>query len=1347
MNANVTKTNGVKLFALVAVLAMVFAGTAVMFSDSGVSAAADDDVTYLGGTIKSTDPQYYDAGTNVEVLRDLVIPDGVTLTIAGKMIVPADYTVTVQEGGKLIIDRGAAVTFDGNLALKTGSILENGAVTDTTNTKYGSPLGLYINNGFTVEKGAYIIGVNKTIETVTSSGDVSNVGGVDANGVDSNVGSITISSTAGSDANTTDVKVGGWVLEHMNGAGTMGYWIGIKISSAGTAGENAQVKYDGRASVPADTFAADGSLTIWINAAVGTQKVTYVSSGVTKTLNINMDNVVLGYDNNSATDVTYAGQIVIGADSTFKTTSTKTTPSAMADQTLYLVDGASVDIESVMENVSVSAYAASGIYTYGSVNITNSVDAITVSNGSVTVVKDAVIQGFDFSVSSEKISAFLGTDSASAKTTSKAVALILDVSGTVQSGYTLNVEANKAIAGANNNLYYPNPDDSKKASDIVINGTVRITGTLTVGAAGTISVDSGAIVEVAETGKITDSGKKDTDEQAFFNIYGNMYVAGNVDLGSVGNASGEALVTIDLKDASDNGAYLIIVGNGVISIKDYELEYSNAPAGTYGATYVNSDDAFIVTSLSKAITDAVADDVYEIQIWGIDKTVNGTGTKILPMPYVISEDLTIPGTIELTVNNALVVAEGATLTIESDADVSEGTGVIVVEGTLMDYSMEERSYQDYGTSGIPGTAGVYVDAEVRFVDDAETYYMYTSLAAALKGTPGTIDLFGNVDIENRVTIPSGFTIDLNGKTMTVKADGELTVDGVIDATAANSKLVINAVDGDKDAGVLVLNNMIVNPAGVTNNSGTDTPVFTANGTIGDFKETSFWLAPSVAATNSATLTDITTQGKVTYNGTLTFTAGEDNEGEVVTIASNTTIGKIVLNGFGLQMNNSIEFTGTVEAAVTTGTSSVAFDKAAGYAVAIVVDESGDSPVSTMELGQIDAASPEGKVTISAGTVELAFDATFGATRDDVLVVASGATLVVPETFGITVDDMTGVTDEKDKYTAVTVDGTLSIEDGADFTYSGTGSSSKTYNAIVKINGTMNVADDITVQSKFYVDGTLAISTVEGEEGSVEIANNAVMYVNGTVTGVVNFAAASETAIIVAYAGASVDTANLSISEGQSTADAMEVYVNGDLFMTVYGLENVNIQDAVKKGDVKLTGYDTIDWADSVGDVDATPWYTDADYQNKIDIYTESISDASAIYVKLNPLAGKVTISVGPQMTVFVDGVKINSTGSLTGTQAFVGDHKIEVTVNPGYTGNVTITFNGQTIQNGGTFTITPEMADAAADPVILSVTGELSYDTGSTDNGGMGLTEILLVILVILIVVMAIMVALRLMRS
>ena len=1334
---NVNKMNRGKALAAAMAMVMVFACVAVVMSDNGVDAA--DDTTYLSGQITSS--QNFGAGTNVVVNGNLTIPENMTLQIGGKLTVTEGFDLTVNNGGTLIINNGAAAIFDGNLVLKSGAVFQNGAITDTTNKKLGSPLGLYINGGMTVEKGAYIIGAPVTSGTApgsTASG-ITVIPGAGTNG-ENGVGTISGINSVTADGVTTLYPTGN-VIEHMNAEGTMGYWIGIRIANAGTAGENSQLKYDGRASVPAVIFGSDKSLDVWINASAKTQTITFVNDDGTQTYVIDCSYVKLG----ESTITTNPGQIVIGADATFKSNSTKTSPSAIADQTIYLVDGASADVDSILNNVTISAYAASGIYTYGSVTITNSdADAIAVNAGKVTIGTDAVIQSLDFSVASEKISAFLGTDVASAKATSKAVALKLDVSGTIESGYTLTVDSNKALAGANNNLYFPDPSDSKKAVDVLINGTVTINGTLTVGSNGTVTIESGANVEIPETGKITDAGKKgDASTVANFNIYGNIYVAGNVTLGSTtttDSVSTDNVVKLKLKDTDNGtGAYITIVGDGVVSIKDYDVEkgFTNAPAGTYGATYINSDDAFIITSLSKAIADAVADDVSEITVYGIDATTNSTGQLIVPSPYIIDADLTIPASIELVVFNSLLVSKGVTLTIDAYAEVSSnGTngGLIIVDGTVMDYTMEEREYEDAITN-----PGLYVDGEVRFVDDAETYYMYTTLASALKGTPGTIDLFGDVDIENNVTIPEGFTIDLNGKTMTVKADAVLTVDGVIDARTTSSSLTIDAKGTGNEAGSVVLNNMIVNPTAIANNSGTTIPGFIAEGTIGDYESATFLLAPATAATNSATLTGITTQGEVSYNGTLTFTVGEDNEGEVITIASETTIGKIVLSGFGLQINTGVEFTGTVEATVTAGTSSVAFDKAAGYTVAIAVDESGDASVSTMELRQTDAATMAGKVTISAGTVELAIDATFGGSKDDVLVVASGATLVVPETFGITVADMPGTTADKDKYAAVTVDGTLTIEDGAEFKYN-TGAK-----VIVKINGTMNVAENVTLKGDFYVDGTLSVMKTEEYEGKVTV--DGTMYVTGTVTGVVDFTNNSTTAVVLAYAGASVDTANLSIVDGQSTADAMEVYVNGDLFMTVYGLENVNIQDAVKKGNVKLTGYDTITWATAAGDAKATPWYTDAGYQNKIDIFNETISDTSAIYVKLNPLAGKVNISVGPQMTVFVDGVKINSTGFLTGTQAFVGDHKIEVTVNPGYTGNVTITFNGQTIQNGGTFTITPEMADAAADPVVLSVTGELSYDTGSTDNGGMGLTEILLIILVILIVVMAIMVALRLMRS
>ena len=95
----------------------------------------------------------------------------------------------------------------------------------------------------------------------------------------------------------------------------------------------------------------------------------------------------------------------------------------------------------------------------------------------------------------------------------------------------------------------------------------------------------------------------------------------------------------------------------------------------------------------------------------------------------------------------------------------------------------------------------------------------------------------------------------------------------------------------------------------------------------------------------------------------------------------------------------------------------------------------------------------------------------------------------------------------------------------------------------------------------------------------------------------------------------------------------------------------------------------------------------------------------------------------------------------------VGTHVISISANAQYSiENATITFNGQTVQNGGTIEVTADMAT-----FTLTASGatpaEIVIDSGSSGSDGLGLTDYLLIVLVILIVIMAIIVALRLMRS
>ena len=159
----------------------------------------------------------------------------------------------------------------------------------------------------------------------------------------------------------------------------------------------------------------------------------------------------------------------------------------------------------------------------------------------------------------------------------------------------------------------------------------------------------------------------------------------------------------------------------------------------------------------------------------------------------------------------------------------------------------------------------------------------------------------------------------------------------------------------------------------------------------------------------------------------------------------------------------------------------------------------------------------------------------------------------------------------------------------------------------------------------------------------------------------------------------------------------------------------------------------------------TNWYTSADMlanQKVADRSNIGTEANAAIYSAVEASYVKGTISEGTGLDLYIDNIKYSASAFPNGLQ--VGTHTVSFEVTAGYDGsNATITFNGQTVANGGTITI-----EAGATGFTLVANGAVpGYSYGDSGSDGMGLTEILLIILVVLIVIMAIMVALRLMRS
>ena len=186
-------------------------------------------------------------------------------------------------------------------------------------------------------------------------------------------------------------------------------------------------------------------------------------------------------------------------------------------------------------------------------------------------------------------------------------------------------------------------------------------------------------------------------------------------------------------------------------------------------------------------------------------------------------------------------------------------------------------------------------------------------------------------------------------------------------------------------------------------------------------------------------------------------------------------------------------------------------------------------------------------------------------------------------------------------------------------------------------------------------------------------------------------------------------------------------------------------------DVEITGFvtETTEDGNTVSIInDVKNWFSDETLETALVASGTSfnIGGKDAAYIELDPATAAVQYSVGTGISLYVDGVKVTSgfVGDLS-----VGTHQVTATVDPGYKGDVAISFDGQAVT--GTFTVTPEMAGTT---VVLSATGNITQDSTVVIDGGnaggdsgMGLTDYLLIILVVLIVIMAIMVAMRLMRS
>ena len=1258
MNANVTKMNRGKLLAAVMALAMVFAGVVVLSSSAETDAAPWN----MDGDIIRDQDIY--AGTNAVATGDFNVTNGATLTInaGASFVINEGVTMTIDEDSALVVEYGASVIINGTLVVDTGAALKNGAVYDATNMVNGEYIGFFVNGALQVAKGGSVDYEAPIANDLAVEGDsqsrYSAAESVDAySGMSLITPDITVVSGENNSA-TIYLESTDAMPFHMNGAGNFGYWTGVKVDT-GLADQTVVVSYEGRNSSVRDTTDSTGAFWFWVEAGKVTD-LTYTIDNVTYTVTV---------------DATYMpieaaeGMMIVGASGSIDVNSSRSDHSSFSNQYIQMATGASVSFEGDIDNVIVKSMASDRTNPYAT-----SYAIITDLYTGAAADRSKDYTALDFTVTSES----LGDVMVDGKVNSRGTSYILNIAGTpVNAGVVIGTA--DAVVGTDSVNIAVDDEDSKitargkavitdltieQGSGLALNGNVDVTGTLDV---------NGAVV------------KDEPINAMFYLYYANITVTGTMDIGQY--------VTMDNGEGDDNiESYLNIEGTGVALIDNGVVTFE----GINGASYETEANRVTTTHyviLTTALTEAAAAEVDVISVYGYEE-----GTYVLASPYVLESDVEI-GEIQLNIEGTVNVPENVTLTISVDADIdTESKGYITVDGTVMDNTADDT----FGTSSaetfdaVPlGKIGI--KAEVRYTDADVNYYGYTTLANALANTSeGTIELFGNVIIDNALTIQDGVTVEMNGKDITVENGAELIISGILDATSGNI-IVPEAEDDFSVAGKVTVDNYIV--VGAQDYTGVIAG-FYAYGTIGDYNNANFIMSGDVAAENSGIISQINQYGELTV-GDLTFTAGETNVAEI-TVNGKLTAGTITIDGYTFDIVAGALFNGTVanaEGAVSltnvTGVVSIAD---------VTVDDAdrltlaGQPAVATDD----DDKTLESTVAVSNGTVYVTEALNLSAiTAEKSFNIAEGTTVILDGSGGITSSN-------------IVVAGTLSI---------------------------LNVGG-LTGVNEMDVTGTVAVKEATADDRSAGSAIVTNLYI-GTTSKDIADGVASTTGIVsgalnftTAYVAAGSEIPESYAENNNST----EFYIEDTLWLTVYGT-SASVTNAPAEN------ADFLGWKDAEGN---TVYDNDSNTTGDASEITVGSHDGM-LYANVDYEIYSVYIYADNGIgTVAVDGIvlpKISNMYFMDGLTA--GNHTISVELKNGYTGEVVMSVGGTTV-SGLTFTLSgTEPADREVNITLSGPTAStqdpIVIDQGSGD--GMGVTDYLLIILVILVIVLAIFVALRMMRS
>ena len=831
MNAILNKTNGMKLVAMVMIMAMIVAGAAVVLSDNGVDATAKNQSFITDGenlisdnieidvteTFDSTD---YSSG--ISFVKDTAATaERYTVTLnmeakADKTIMFDGVNISVGDGITLILNMTTASTvttpFTGNHLIQDGDLTISGTgvvqFKQSVNAQGISYCSLDTTNGndLTLSDSAKLIfdGANGISEiNVTTTGTSS----IEFNGGSSDkvaLGFATTNIGAGTSVTMKDSKG----FFYMDGVTTVNGKIDAGASyiqftdaatsvTVGTTGSISASEIIG--TIDADNIDNKGEINAKMQLTNAAGETTYLSGPVSSndvklaegaelenvtvnpgiTLKINDTATVLG-------DMRVYGTIApVKVPTNYETTAT------------LIVDG---------EN-SITAYNGSSISR--GLNVVGTSEKIDISAAMSTItVNDDVDMPFNGTQSQKVVIADTLTIK-SGWTMEILGELVINEGCTliIEDGATLKlgngtVDASKMTVNGNITVEEGGIINVMGAQNVTVVGEIYSSGSVQITSNVTVQNGGSIVIDDSDDSVITVNGGLTIDAGGELSVAGDMAITGIQNKGTV-TLNGANITTqskinmaasgavVDIKSMTQStGANLTITDDGMVMAKDkdgndikvvdtfnnaYFAATNSNDVGIRGVTItsnvtseVDGKDTKYYNSLVLAGSATIYDNTPEGNYdKGYTIALRGNGSIEVPESFTVGKNIT------LSLSGGVMNVDG-TMTATADGSKITSGGEIYVNGMI--------------TTDINSAITDGINA-FHYSDDDYNYY--TTLKTAIDNSADEIDYYGNVKVLDTLTIPADTEVKKANKGETITIGDEDNRDVIV--TVASGATMRNCV--------------------------------------------------------------------------------------------------------------------------------------------------------------------------------------------------------------------------------------------------------------------------------------------------------------------------------------------------------------------------------------------------------------------------------------------------------------------------------------------------------------------------------------------------------------------------